>query len=105
MTRRMKAKHDFVDEAGLLSPTTFCFALSLPCISFASLASVVFAGWELMADCLFYDACWPLLEWFEYFACVEYQVCDLPSDEVYQSLKTRLTPLMVRNSIPQHSFL
>jgi hypothetical protein len=58
----MKAKHNFVNEAGLLSSTTLYFALSLPCISFASLASVVYAGWELMVDYLFYDACWPVLE-------------------------------------------
>jgi hypothetical protein len=44
----MTAEHDAVNEAGLLPLTTLCFLqLILPCISFASLASVVYAGPEL----------------------------------------------------------
>jgi len=49
MTRRRRARHDSGNEAGLHSPWTLYFALSLPCIPFASLASVVYAGGYLMA--------------------------------------------------------
>src|ERR1700722_2746711 len=107
MTRRTRARHDSANEAGLYSPTTLHFALSLPRISFASLASVVYVGWDLMVRYLCLRGLlasartiWTFLPALNYF------FCDLSSDKVYQSPQTRLTPDMVRHSISQctHSF-
>jgi hypothetical protein len=67
MTRRTRARHDSGNEAGLHSPTTLHFALSLPRISFASLASVVYVGLDLTVRYLCYETCWPVLERFGYF--------------------------------------
>jgi hypothetical protein len=89
MTRKMKAEHDAVNEAGLL-PThdTLCsLQLILPCILFASLASAVYAGSEP-------EGWLSLLRYLRVqfsddlnvFACVGTSVRPfLFSDEVYQS--------------------
>src|SRR5277367_5520726 len=88
------------------SPTTLYFALSLPRISFASLASVVYVGWDLMVRYLCYEACWPVLERFEYFCLLlNTSSAILSSDKVYQSPQTRPTPDMVRHSISQCTIL
>jgi hypothetical protein len=49
MTRRTRARRDSGNEAGLdFTPPTLYFAHSLlPCISFASLASVVYCGVDI----------------------------------------------------------
>jgi len=74
---------------------------------FASLASVVYVGWDLMVRYLLLRGLlasartiWIFLPAFKYF------FCDLSQDKVYQSPQTRPTPDMVRHSISQmhHSF-
>ena len=71
-------------EAGLHSHLRHStFALSFYLASpFASLASVVYVGWDLMVRYLCYEACWPVLERFGIFLpAFKYFFCDLSQDK------------------------
>jgi hypothetical protein len=107
MTRRTRARHGSANEAGLLLHLRHSTLHSLYHASlFASLASVVYVGWDLMVRYLCLRGLlasartiWIFLPTFKYF------FCDLSSDKVYQSPQTRLTPNMVRHSISQCTIL